>query len=156
MSSATIYNEVLYDSINNIAERLEVLLESDNRDIVSILMEDGDEPEPDDNTDDSTGDDGGFDSDDDSDDEEGASLDTSGKIAVRVIKEGIDMLQEVSNFLELYNGDEYNKISDMISKTKYLFKQFISHIDDYSDDEVNKILMLFKKAIKAISIQLKK
>ena len=120
----------------------------------TILMEDDEEE----SGDDGGGDDaGGFGDDEDGDGEDlGSDLDTKSKVTIRGIKEGINMLQEISKFIESSQGGEYNEISEKIGKLKYLFKQFILHLNEIEPKKVPKILAYFKSIITTIANDLKK
>jgi len=153
----TLFEETIVSELDALSSRLSILMESDD-DLEleldsTILMEDDEDA-----WDDSGGDDaGGFGDDSgDSDEDLGSDLDTKSKVTIRGIKEGINMLQEISKFIESSQGGEYNEISEKIGKLKYLFKQFILHLNEIEPKKVPKILAYFKSIITTIANDLKK
>jgi len=159
----TLFEETIVAELDTLNSRISILMESDDELELeldsTILMEDDEDS-------DDSGDfgDGGGDNDsgdfgdggDDEEDDVGSDLDTKSKVTIRSIKEGINMLQEISQFIEASQGGDYNEISEKIAKLKYLFKQFILHLNEIDTQKVPKILAYFKSIITNIANDLKK
>ena len=155
----TLFEETIVSELNVLNNRLSILMESnDNLELEldsTILMEDDEDTDAGDDA--GNDDSGGFDGGEGDEGEDiGSDLDTKSKITIRSIKEGINMLQEISKFIEASQGGEYNEISEKISKLKYLFKQFILHLNEIDTEKVPKILSYFKSIITTIANDLKK
>ena len=151
----TLFEETIIAELNILSSRISILMESNDELELeldsTILMEDDDSDESDDSDNSEN-----FDDSDNSDDDVGSDLDVKSKITIRNIKEGINMLQEISQFIEASQGGDYNEISEKISKLKYLFKQFILHLNEIDAQRVPKILAYFKSIITNIANDLKK
>lgn len=154
----TLFEETIIAELNILSSRISILMESNDELELeldsTILMEDDDSDDSNDSDD--SDDSENFDDSDNSDDDVGSDLDVKSKITIRNIKEGINMLQEISQFIEASQGGDYNEISEKISKLKYLFKQFILHLNEIDAQRVPKILAYFKSIITNIANDLKK
>lgn len=152
----TLFEETILNELSILSNRLTILIESDDELELqldsTILLED--EEDADAGDDSGGGDLGG--EDDGEEEDLGSELDTKSKVTIRSIKEGINMLQEISNFIEASQGGDYNEISEKIAKLKYLFKQFILHLNEIEPNKVPKILAHFKSIITEIANDLKK
>lgn len=166
---------IIFESINSVQMRLDacIKLYSNNTEIKntglfesSILLEDeemdfggGDSGDSSDFGGDSGdaegggGDDfGGFG--DDAGD--GIEVEVSDKLSIQHIREGINTLMDISEYLDTISADDYSEINYNLYKLSNLFSNFIQNYTSYEDKDKSKIMLLFKRELIKLSDEISK